>query len=92
MSDSPSSGSVAVRHADALRLAGSVIGQGMLTLRGIAAKLAVDYRTVQKWRAEGTLPPADFAIGKVVRWRPETVERFIRGRGTAADGRGNRHE
>ena len=70
MGDSP-------RSSVTRRLASSVLGPSMLTLRDIAQFLGVEYRTIQKWRAEGVLPPADFAMGRVVRWRRATVEAFI---------------
>jgi predicted DNA-binding transcriptional regulator AlpA len=59
------------------RLALSALGPVMLDMKGIARHLGVQYRTVQNWRADGTLPAPDFCTGRVVRWRLATVARFI---------------
>jgi len=52
----------------------------MATMRDIAKRCAVSLRTVQAWRAEGTLPPPDFVQGKVIRWRRSSIDQFIASR------------
>ena len=66
--------------ADANKLAQSVLGDAMIGMADISRYAGVIYRTVQDWRQKGILPPPDFAIGKVVRWRPSTIYAFVNGR------------
>lgn len=49
-----------------------------LTVADVAALLAVDAKTVRRWRDEGRTPPA-VSVGGVVRWRPEVVEEWLAG-------------
>ena len=58
-------------------LAASALGKSMITMKDIAQILDVDYRTVQNWRERGYLPTPDFSLGGVLRWRRETVLKFI---------------
>jgi hypothetical protein len=64
----------------AQRLSASALGESMVGLKDIAGFCGVTYRTAQQWRAQGVLPPPDFAVGKVIRWRRETVLGFVNGR------------
>jgi predicted DNA-binding transcriptional regulator AlpA len=73
----------------AKRLAASALGESMMELGEIAELLGVEYRTVQKWRADGALPPADFSLGRVVRWKPATIAAFIRSRASDGSATGN---
>jgi predicted site-specific integrase-resolvase len=41
-----------------------------------AAFLGIGLRTAKRWVAEGVLPRPDFRQRGVVRWWPETVERW----------------
>jgi|GEM_PF-6517617 len=62
---------------------------GLLTEQQVADMLAVSRRTVQSWRATGYGPqPIKLANGRggAVRYRPEAVEAFLRGREAAAVG------
>ena len=67
----------------AKRLAESVLGDAMVGMADIARHAGVTYRTVQAWRQDGILPPPDFSVGKVVRWRRKTIEDWIRSRSAA---------
>ena len=53
------------------------LGDPMVSLEDIAQHLAVSKRTVAAWRAEGLLPPADFVVSRVLRWRVSTLQRFL---------------
>lgn len=54
-----------------------------LNMQDIQRELGVGRRTVQKWRAAGQMPPADFAIGKTLRWRRDTIDRWVRAQSEA---------
>jgi len=64
------------RHAEAL--ARSALGVGMLTYADLAAMLNMGERTVRRWVAEGVLPPPDLRLRGVIRWRPATIEQWLR--------------
>ncbi len=49
----------------------------MLSPSDIAALLRISRRTLQTWRAAGKLPPPDLHIGKVIRWKPESIESWL---------------
>ncbi len=66
--------------AEATTLAESALGPSLLAMSDIADHLGVTKRTIQAWRADGGLPPPDFAMGKVVRWRRATIETWIKRR------------
>lgn len=51
--------------------------ESMIDLAGIARVFGVGRRTVERWRAGGMLPPPDLAVGRVKRWRPSTVARWL---------------
>lgn len=70
----------------ALRLADSTLGPSMMGMRDIARLIGVTYRTVQCWRESGELPPPDFALGRVIRWRPATIESFLKSRSAGGGG------
>jgi len=70
-------------RAQAERLAASALGDSMMTLRDVAAHLGVSVPTTKRWRADGVLPPADFAHGGIVRWSSRTIGRWIADHGEA---------
>ena len=47
----------------------------MVDMADVAKHVGVTKRAIQAWRADGALPPPDFAMGKVVRWRLATIKR-----------------
>jgi predicted DNA-binding transcriptional regulator AlpA len=49
----------------------------LLTAEDFRRILSIGRRTFQTWRAAGRLPAPDLEIGKVLRWRPETVEAWL---------------
>ena len=51
----------------------------MLTPDDFRRVLNIGRRTFQTWRAAGRLPVPDLEIGKVLRWRPETVSAWLAG-------------
>ncbi len=73
-------------NTEAVRLAESALGPSMLTMTDIAEHVGVTKRAIQAWRADGALPPPDFVMGKVIRWRRATIERWLAVR-SAAGGR-----
>ncbi len=48
----------------------------MLTVPRLAELLAVDPRTIRRWRSAGHLPPA-LSVGGVIRWRAEVIDQWI---------------
>lgn len=48
----------------------------LLSIEEVARYLNVPVGTVRKWRATNSGPPG-FRVGKHVRWRRETLERWV---------------
>ena len=48
-----------------------------LTLDQIANKLQLSRRTLARYRAQGRLPAPDYAMGRRIRWRPETIQLWL---------------
>ena len=69
-----------VGRTEAERIARSALGPTMIDMRAIANCAGVTYRCVQAWRKKGELPPPDFALGGVIRWRPSTIQEFLKSR------------
>lgn len=51
----------------------------MLGVDGLARVLSVSRRTIERLRAAGKLPRPDLRVGKMPRWRAETIRRWIAG-------------
>lgn len=49
----------------------------MLTIEGVAAFLSIGERTAWRWVRAGVLPRPDLRRGRVVRWFPETIRRWV---------------
>ena len=49
----------------------------MLTRDDIADILQCNPRTIDRLRSSGKLPKPDFRSGRLLRWRHETIERWI---------------
>lgn len=69
-------------RAAARQLATSALGPSMMSIADIARHLGVSTRTVKRWRADGEVPDPDFENRGVVRWRPSTIEAWIKKRNT----------
>ena len=67
-----------LRQADALRLAQSALGPGLLNVEAVAAWLGISPRSVRRLVATGAIPPPDFVHGRIVRWRPQSIEAALR--------------
>ena len=52
----------------------------LFTPKTFAETLGIGKRTFQTWRAAGKLPAPDLIEGRIIRWRPETVDRWLRER------------
>lgn len=51
---------------------------GLVRPVAVARMLDVGVRTLWRWASDGTFPPPDVRVGtRVVRWRRETVDRWI---------------
>ena len=48
----------------------------LLSTNDVAERVGVDAHTVRRWRSAGLTPPP-IAIGGVIRWRPEVIERWL---------------
>jgi excisionase family DNA binding protein len=53
------------------------VGLELLTIDEVAARLRVSRKTLYNWRAIGT-GPNGFRVGRTVRYRRESVERWLR--------------
>ena len=49
----------------------------MLSPQEFAQLLGIGRRTFQTWKAAGKLPPPDLCVGKVIRWKPATIDRWL---------------
>lgn len=52
----------------------------MIGLAELAATFGVSRRTIQTWRAAGSLPQPDLQVGRTIRWTPATIETWLRTR------------
>jgi excisionase family DNA binding protein len=53
------------------------VGLELLTIDEVAARLRVSRKTLYNWRAIGTGPDG-FRVGRTVRYRRESVDRWLR--------------
>ena len=79
-SPNPASPCLALRPKEASRIAQSALGDSMVSMNTIAKRVGVTYRCVQTWRKKGLLPPPDFAMGHVLRWRRSTINAWVESR------------
>ena len=49
----------------------------MLGPSDFVSLLNISRRTFQTWRAAGKLPQPDLHIGKVIRWKSETIQEWL---------------
>jgi excisionase family DNA binding protein len=49
----------------------------MLTVDAVAKLLAISRRTAERMRSSGKLPQPDLRIGRLPRWKPETIRAWI---------------
>jgi predicted DNA-binding transcriptional regulator AlpA len=49
----------------------------LLGIKDLAAILNCSRRVIERLRSAGKLPPPDLKIGRMPRWQPETVRRWI---------------
>ena len=54
----------------------------LMTAAEVAAALAVNPRTIFRWRSAGTIPPP-IQIGGATRWRRRDIEQFLEAQGAA---------
>ena len=54
----------------------------LATLDDLAASLSVSRSSIERMKSAGKLPRPDLHIGRMPRWRPETVRRWIDGQST----------
>jgi hypothetical protein len=60
--------------------AGHVI-EPMLTLKDLTAIVNCSRRKLEQMKAAGRLPKPDLHVGRCLRWKPETIRRWIDGGG-----------
>jgi predicted DNA-binding transcriptional regulator AlpA len=53
----------------------------LLSIDGVARALSVSRPTIERMRSGGKLPLPDLHIGRMPRWRCETIRRWIEGGG-----------
>lgn len=58
--------------------------QPMLSLDDLAAALSCSRRLVDRLKSAGKLPAPDLKVGRMPRWRPETIRRWIDAQGKGA--------
>ena len=68
-------------RTDAEAMSASALGDSMVGLQDITRHLGVHVGSVKRWRAQGLLPPPDFALGGIERCRRKTIETWICERG-----------
>lgn len=51
--------------------------QPLLTTAELASFLGCSRRTIEKLKARGDLPAPDVLVGRMPRWRRETIEEWI---------------
>lgn len=56
----------------------------LLSVARVAALLDVHKRTIEKHRAAGRFPKPDAVIGRMPRWKPETIRAWIDAGGASA--------
>lgn len=49
----------------------------MLGYRELADYLGIGVRTCKRWVAEGEIPAPDLRLRGVVRWHPDTIDRWL---------------
>lgn len=49
----------------------------MIAPESFARFIGIGRRTFQTWRAAGKLPPPDLHMGKTLRWRRDTIDRWL---------------
>ncbi|MCO6436018.1 MAG: helix-turn-helix domain-containing protein [Phycisphaerae bacterium] len=60
-----------------IRLTPDPMGDPLLNSRSLCKFLDCTDRTLRTWRALGRLPDADVCIGRNLRWRRSTIERWL---------------
>jgi predicted DNA-binding transcriptional regulator AlpA len=58
----------------------------LLSLVDVAAVLSISRRSMERLLSSGGFPRADLRIGKLPRWRPATVQRWIEEQATRKGG------
>ena len=53
----------------------------LLKAEEIARKLGVSPRTFARWLRSGDFPGADLRVGRVIRWRASTLDKWVAERG-----------
>lgn len=51
----------------------------LLSLNDLAGVLNANRRTLERMRSSGRLPRPDMHVGKMMRWKPETIREWIAG-------------
>src|SRR5208337_3032087 len=59
------------------RMAGGHIIEPMLSLTDLARILSCSRRLIERMRSAGRLPRPDLHVGRMPRWRAETIRRWI---------------
>ncbi len=49
----------------------------LLSTQQICERLSIAPRTLQTWRQSGRFPAPDLAVGKTLRWRRASLERWL---------------
>jgi predicted DNA-binding transcriptional regulator AlpA len=49
----------------------------LLSVNDLARLFKGSRRTIERMRASGKLPPPDLRVGKLPRWKPETIREWI---------------
>jgi predicted DNA-binding transcriptional regulator AlpA len=57
----------------------------LLRLEDLSIATRLSSRTITRLRASGRLPKPDFCYGRLPRWYPRTIERWLAGGGLSGD-------
>jgi predicted DNA-binding transcriptional regulator AlpA len=74
-SDATSGASASMDQSKAKRLAASC--GALWTVDDVAAFLAISPRSVWRLANEGQIPTPDLRMGRIVRWKPKTIESWL---------------
>ena len=53
----------------------------LLSIDDLAAILNCSRRLVERMRSAGKVPPPDLHVGRMPRWKPQTIRRWVEGGG-----------
>lgn len=53
------------------------VNVGMIDANDVARIIGISRRSLDRLRSQGIVPPPDFTHGKIIRWWPQTIYRYL---------------